>query len=90
MSQHDHSSGPPWRNFHGRIKGKGLRKAQQAYLDEDLDRLSVGAVAWDVNPDRDPIDPENIFGKRDIWLEIGFGAGDGARSHSPRRPRKPR
>lgn len=68
--------GAPWRNFHGRIRGKGLRASQQARLDEDLDRLSPGPVGWDVNPKREPIDPEGIFGQQEIWLEIGFGSGE--------------
>lgn len=68
--------GAPWRNFHGRIKGKALRRSQQAYIDEDLGRLSLDGVGWDVNPDRHPIDLDSIFGNREIWLEIGFGGGE--------------
>ncbi len=71
-----HQSGAPWRNFYGRFKGKGLRKSQEAFLDEDLGKFSPGAVGWDVNPDRQPIDLEAYFGDRDIWLEIGFGGGE--------------
>lgn len=71
-----HDSGAPWRNFYGRIHGKGLRPAQQRYIQEDLPRLSPGPVGWDVNPDRRPLDPEALFDGRDVWLEIGFGAGE--------------
>ena len=68
--------GAPWRNFHGRIKGKALRPNQEAWLDEDLGRLSPGPVGWDVNPDRHPIELKEYFGDREIWLEIGFGGGE--------------
>jgi tRNA (guanine-N7-)-methyltransferase len=71
-----HPSGAPWRNFYGRFKGHGLRPAQEAYLREDLDRLSPGAVGWDVNPDRVALDLATRFGDRPLWLEVGFGAGE--------------
>lgn len=71
-----HTSGAPWRNFYGRIKGKGLRSSQEAYLEEDLDALSPGAVRWDENPDRTPLDPAALFGGKDVWLEVGFGGGE--------------
>lgn len=69
-------AGAPWRNFHGRIKGKALRPNQEAWLDEDLGRLSPGAVDWSVNPNREPVDLEDYFGDREVWLEIGFGGGE--------------
>ncbi|RFP85775.1 tRNA (guanosine(46)-N7)-methyltransferase TrmB [Rhodobacteraceae bacterium 63075] len=71
-----HPSGAPWRNFYGRFKGKGLRASQEAYLDEDLARLSPGPVSWEENPDRAPLDLAALFGTRDIWLEVGFGGGE--------------
>lgn len=76
MTQDKHPSGAPWRNFYGRFKGKGLRKSQEAYLDQNLEKLSPGAVGWDVNPDRKALDLKSLFGDRDIWLEIGFGGGE--------------
>ncbi|NHQ73816.1 tRNA (guanosine(46)-N7)-methyltransferase TrmB [Roseovarius gahaiensis] len=76
MTQDKHPSGAPWRNFYGRFKGKGLRKSQEAYLDQDLEKLSPGAVGWDVNPDREALDLKSLFGDRDVWLEIGFGGGE--------------
>jgi len=66
----------PWRNFYGRRKGKGLRDSQQGYLDQDLAELSLKDVDWDENPNRDPLNLETVFGKREIWLEIGFGGGE--------------
>jgi tRNA (guanine-N7-)-methyltransferase len=76
MSDDKHPSGAPWRNFYGRFKGKGLRDSQRRYLDEDLATLSPGAVSWEENPDRNPLDLPALFGDRDIWLEIGFGGGE--------------
>ncbi|RII37968.1 tRNA (guanosine(46)-N7)-methyltransferase TrmB [Pseudooceanicola sediminis] len=76
MKNDQHPSGAPWRNFYGRFKGKGLRKSQEVYLDEDLADLSPGAVDWDVNPDRLPLDLEQRFGGKPVWLEIGFGGGE--------------
>lgn len=66
----------PWRNFHGRIRGKTMNDAQKDYLDEDLAHLSPGPVDWDVNPERTPIDPAALFGGRPVWLEVGFGGGE--------------
>jgi tRNA (guanine-N7-)-methyltransferase len=71
-----HPSGAPWRNFYGRFKGKGLRKSQEAWLDEDLAALSPGKVSWDDNPEREALDLAGLFGDRDLWLEIGFGGGE--------------
>ena len=76
MTDNKHPSGAPWRNFYGRFKGKGLRDSQQVYLDQDLAALSPGAVDWDVNPDRDPIDLKSLFENKEVWLEIGFGGGE--------------
>lgn len=71
-----HPSGAPWRNFYGRFKGKGLRKSQEAYLNEDLAQLSPGAVSWEENPDRAPLDLAKRFEGKPVWLEIGFGGGE--------------
>ncbi|MEM0949979.1 MAG: tRNA (guanine(46)-N(7))-methyltransferase TrmB [Pseudomonadota bacterium] len=75
MSNADRNT-PPWRNFYGRRHGKTLRPSQQTYLDEDLLRWSPGAVDWDANPDRRPLDLLALFGGRPLWLEIGFGGGE--------------
>ena len=76
MNKRNHPSGAPWRNFYGRIHGKTIRASQRDYLDNDLAALSPGAVGWEENPDRDPIDLAALFGDRDLWLEIGFGGGE--------------
>ncbi|MBK5935005.1 tRNA (guanine-N(7)-)-methyltransferase [Rhodovulum imhoffii] len=66
----------PWRNFYGRRSGKTLRDSQRGYLEEDLAALSPGAVSWEDNPGRDPLDLAGLFGGRDVWLEVGFGGGE--------------
>ncbi len=66
----------PHRNFYGRRKGQHLKDSQERYLSEDLDALSPGAVDWDVNPERYPLDLDAEFGGKDVWLEIGFGGGE--------------
>ena len=77
MTNDTHPTGAPWRNFYGRLKGKGLRKSQETYLDEDLAALSPGAVSWEENPERSRLDLKARFpGKNQIWLEIGFGGGE--------------
>jgi tRNA (guanine-N7-)-methyltransferase len=76
MTAGNDPEGAPWRNFHGRLKGKALRPNQEAWLDQDLGRLSPGPVDRDVNPERKPIDLKRTFGDRDVWLEIGFGGGE--------------
>ncbi|RBI70538.1 tRNA (guanosine(46)-N7)-methyltransferase TrmB [Roseovarius sp. TE539] len=86
MSSDKHPSGAPWRNFYGRIKGKGLRRAQEAYLDEDLERLSPGPVSWAENPERRPLALEPLFGDRPVWLEIGFGGGEHMVHQAARNP----
>ena len=76
MEQTQHPSGSPWRNFYGRFKGKTLRPAQIEALDEDLERLSVPNVSWEVNPDRRQLDLSTLLTQKDLWLEIGFGGGE--------------
>lgn len=66
----------PWRNFYGRVRGKTLRPTQRAHLEADLGRLSPGAVDWEANPDRVPLDLRARFGARPVWLEVGFGGGE--------------
>ena len=66
----------PHRNFYGRRKGKHLKASQERYIAEDLGALSPGAVDWDANPERAPLDLGALFGGRPVWLEIGFGGGE--------------
>ena len=73
--KNQHNSGAPWRNFYGRLHGKGLRDSQKSYL-KDMAHLSLGEVDWEVNPDRMPLDLTTLFDNRPVWLEIGFGSGE--------------
>ena len=66
----------PRRNFYGRFKGKTLKPSQKTYLTEDLGALSPGAVDWESNPERHPLDLDGLFGGKPVWLEIGFGGGE--------------
>jgi tRNA (guanine-N7-)-methyltransferase len=69
--------GAPWRNFYGRRHGKKLRPGQRALLETRLAALSPGPVPRAENPDRAPLDLAALFpGKREVWLEIGFGGGE--------------
>ncbi len=60
------------RTLYGRRKGKKLRPGQQELLDSELARLSI------VTPgEGERFDPREIFAdKQEVWLEIGFGAGE--------------
>ncbi|MEM9636488.1 MAG: tRNA (guanosine(46)-N7)-methyltransferase TrmB [Pseudomonadota bacterium] len=66
----------PRRNFYGRLKGKSLKQSQKGYLEQDLAALSPGAVSWEDNPDRIPLDLKSLFQNKPVWLEIGFGGGE--------------
>ncbi|WP_092429804.1 tRNA (guanosine(46)-N7)-methyltransferase TrmB [Alloyangia pacifica] len=76
MTSSNKHPGAPWRNFYGRVKGKTLRPSQETYLEEDLAKLSPGPVDWEVNPDRENLDLQVMFGGKPVWLEIGFGGGE--------------
>ena len=65
------------RKFYGRRRGKTLRKGHADLLATRLEDLSLRGVTRRENPDRAPLDLDPVFGAgRDIWLEIGFGAGE--------------
>ena len=67
----------PWRNFYGRRHGKKLRKGQAGLIATRLAELAPPGVGWDENPQRDALDLATLYpGKREIWLEIGFGGGE--------------
>ena len=64
------------RNFYGRVHGKTLRASQKAYLAEDLAKVSLTGIVRAENPMRAAIDPGAIFGRKPLWLEVGFGGGE--------------
>lgn len=77
MTAPEREDGAPWRNFYGRRHGKRLRKGQAGLLETRLAELAPPGVGWDENPDRVPLDLSALYpGKREIWLEIGFGGGE--------------
>lgn len=60
------------RTLYGRRRGKKLRAGQEALLDTLLPRILV-----EVPPEPQMIDLAALFGgARDVWLEVGFGAGE--------------
>lgn len=61
------------RVLYGRRRGRKLRGAQQALLDEIVPRLDIAP-----GPATRPLDPAPLFPRpvREVWLEIGFGAGE--------------
>lgn len=87
MSVPEREDGAPWRNFHGRRRGKTLRPGQAGLIENRLSALAPPGVGWDENPKREPIDLTELFpGKREIWLEIGFGSGEHAIAQAARYP----
>ncbi len=68
-------TGAPWRNFYGRLHGKGLRDSQKAYM-EDLEEIGLEGIGWEENPDRTPLDLAALFDGKPVWLEVGFGGGE--------------
>lgn len=65
------SDGAP--HFHGRRKGRRLRPGRQALLDTLLPRLRV-----ELPREGETVAPLALYDRpmRDIWLEVGFGAGE--------------
>ena len=79
--------GAPWRNFYGRRRGKKLRPGQAERMETTLAEIAPAGVSWEDNPDRAPIDLAALFGDgRDVWLEIGFGAGEHMLHQAARNP----
>ncbi|MBO22787.1 MAG: tRNA (guanosine(46)-N7)-methyltransferase TrmB [Rhodospirillaceae bacterium] len=59
--------------FHGRRRGRKLRSGQERLLKDYLPKLRV-----DLADEDSPVDPIRLFpaGTEEVWLEIGFGAGE--------------
>lgn len=72
MSQPAASDGRTTR-FYGRRKGRRLRQTRQWLVDDLLPRLAVA-----LSEPGATLDPRHLFPKpvADVWLEIGFGAGE--------------
>ncbi|MEM7211086.1 MAG: tRNA (guanine(46)-N(7))-methyltransferase TrmB [Pseudomonadota bacterium] len=81
----EREDGAPWRNFYGRRRGKTLRSHQAELIEHLLKELAPPGIGWDENPERDPIDLNALFpDKHEVWLEIGFGAGEHAIAQAAR------
>jgi len=61
------------RTLYGRRRGKKLRAGQESLLDTLLPKLLIT-----VPPEPQKIDLASLFGasRKEIWLEVGFGAGE--------------
>ncbi len=71
------------RKLHGRRQGRKLRSGRRALLEGLLPRLAVVPPA-----SGEPLDLEALFGGAtdDVWLEIGFGAGEHLAWQAERHP----
>ncbi len=69
-------TGTDWRNFYGRFKGKSLSATQTNALLNEFVKYSLGNISWQENPQRKKIKLSEIFNKKSVWLEIGFGGGE--------------
>lgn len=74
------SDGDP--RFYGRRRGRRLRPRRRRLIDEALPRLALAAPADGI------VDPGGQFGftPKDVWLEIGFGAGEHLAWQATRNP----
>src|SRR2546423_15227983 len=71
MSSDAPTSVPPGR-LYGRRRARPLRPGQRRLQQDLLPRLTINL------PEFGPLDPHSLFPMpvRDVWLEIGFGAGE--------------
>ncbi len=73
MAEHLREDGARWVNFYGRRRGKRLRPNRAALIDGRLDGLAPDAGL----DEGAMIAPDALFpGRRALWMEIGFGAGE--------------
>ena len=67
---------------YGRRRGRRLRPGRRLLTDELLPRLAIEL------PQQGPLDPAALFTppRRDVWFEIGFGAGEHLAEQAERHP----
>jgi tRNA (guanine-N7-)-methyltransferase len=77
----------PHRRLYGRRRGRPLRVGQRALFETLLPQLRL------ILPEKGPesgasLDPRSLFDKpvREVWLEIGFGAGEHLAYHAAANP----
>ena len=70
-------------NFYGRRKGRKLRQGRQAQIQEKLPRVLIPIFSGE-----GPLDPKSLFYQpvKDVWMEIGFGAGEHLAFHASTNP----
>jgi len=77
MTENKRNKPKTFRNFYGRLKGRGLRNLQQEILNNQLNKLSIPSVSQYFNPDRKHIEVSDLFHDlASVNLEIGFGGGE--------------
>ena len=70
-------------NFYGRRKGRKLRQGRQAQIQEKLPRVLIPICSGE-----ELLDPMSLFYPpvKDVWMEIGFGAGEHLAYHASTNP----
>src|SRR5256885_1758493 len=78
----DAPTGLPPGRLYGRRRARPLRPGQRRRQQDLLPRLTIDL------PDAGPLDPRSLFPMpvRDVWLEIGFGAGEHLAEQAERHP----
>jgi tRNA (guanine-N7-)-methyltransferase len=72
---------PSARRVYGRRRGRPLRQGRRRLAGALLPRIAVNL------PDEGPLDPLTLFAAgSEIWLEIGFGAGEHLAEQAARHP----
>ena len=76
LPDQDKSSGIKRRRLYGRRRGRILRQGRKALLEDVLPELRIEVRETEAGVER--LDPATLFEGpvADIWLEIGFGAGE--------------
>ena len=69
--------------FYGRRKGRKLRRGRQAQIQEKLPGVLIPIFSGEK-----PLDPKSLFSPpvKDVWMEIGFGAGEHLAFHANNNP----
>ena len=68
----------PQRTLYGRRLGRPLRASRQVLIDRLLPDIEITLSTSAADGEPEPLDPAALFpgAAREVWLEIGFGAGE--------------
>jgi tRNA (guanine-N7-)-methyltransferase len=82
-SSDDHRWQPGQRVIYGRRSARALRAGRREAVERTLPKLRI-----DLPPGDDAVDPEALFGRgrSEVFLEIGFGAGEHLLAQARARP----